>query len=286
MLCGASTNELVHTGARYAPEVEVRRCTACGLIFLSPMPSAEELDDYYATAYRRDYEEPSIKERFKADEREAETRVRRLSPLLRSEWSLLEVGSGSGAFLRAMQPHVKEIVGVEPETEARSWITDHLKLPVAERLGEGVAGQAFDAVVLFHVLEHVPNPVAFLQRLGQSLRPSGRLVIEVPNIDDALVSLYRLPAYLDFYFQKAHLYYFSKETLASALSKAGFASDIQGIQRYDLSNHIRWMVTGYPGGQAFYADILGSSVATAYAESLIEAGHSDTLWAVATKAAT
>jgi 2-polyprenyl-3-methyl-5-hydroxy-6-metoxy-1,4-benzoquinol methylase len=284
-LCGVSSSELVHEGARHAPEVEVRRCTGCGLVSTTPMPSPEELDVYYADTYRKDYGVPPVQERYKADLDEARVRVQRLHTQLRPDWRLLEVGSGSGAFLKAVQPNVGDVVGIEPDDEARAWITDHLRIQAADNIEQAGDGPDFDAVVLFHVLEHVPNPVAFLQRLGEKLRPSGRLVIEVPNIDDALVSLYRLPAYLDFYFQKAHLYYFSKDTLASTLSRAGFTSDIQGIQRYDLSNHIRWMVTGYPGGQAFYANILGPSVVAAYAESLIEGGHSDTLWAVATKVA-
>ena len=66
-----------------------------------------------------------------------------------------------------------------------------------------------------------------------------------------------------------------------AAEQAGFAATIIGTQRYDLSNHLRWMLTGKPGGQSFYGDILSAPVNAAYAEALSRAGNSDTLWAVA-----
>ena len=66
-----------------------------------------------------------------------------------------------------------------------------------------------------------------------------------------------------------------------ALNQAGFDATIEGIQRYDLSNHIYWMLKGEPGGQSCYNDILLPSVHAAYADALIHTGHSDTLWAIA-----
>jgi hypothetical protein len=107
------------------------------------------------------------------------------------------------------------------------------------------------------------------------------VVIEVPNVDDALVVLYRVPRYLAFYYQKAHLYYFSRSTLARTLELAGLRAKVDGIQRYDLGNHLRWMLTGEPGGQGYYDQVLPPSVHAAYGEALVRAGHGDTLWAVA-----
>ena len=123
--------------------------------------------------------------------------------------------------------------------------------------------------------------MGLLQILKRLLRPDGRLVIEVPNVDDALVAVYRIPAYLRFYYQKAHLYYFSAATLNRTFGEAGLEATIEGVQRYDLSNHIRWMLDGEPGGQGQYDHILTPSALVAYAESLINKGRADTLWAVA-----
>lgn len=281
VLCEGTQNILIQAGARHAPEVEVRRCANCSLVFLWPRPSEKELGRYYTEFYRDDYGEPPVHERYKSDLGEAHLRVSRLLPFLHSADRLLEIGSGSGAFIDVVHSHVGEVFGVEPDAKSRNWIKRKTGLPVVERVTDVMKEAiSFDCVVLFHVLEHILNPVSLLQSLRKLLRRDGKLIIEVPNVDDVLVSVYQIPAYLRFYFQKAHLYYFSQETLRKVLEKAGFFATIQGIQRYDLSNHIRWMLIGQPGGQGYYESLL-SPVQEVYANALIRGGHSDTLWAIA-----
>lgn len=282
LLCQCPDSVLVQVGVRHAPQLEVHRCSDCGLVFLHPQPSEAELNPYYTELYRQDYSEPPVTERYQSELAEAHERVRRLLPYLHTDTHLLEVGSGSGAFLSSVHPYVNEVVGIEPDAASKAFITNQLKLLIFDSLPDALLNnKTFDIVVLFHVLEHVANPVCFLQMLQQLLRPDGRLVIEVPNVDDALVAVYQIPAYLRFYYQKAHLYYFSTDTVQVVLRQTGFNATIEGIQRYDLSNHMRWMLTGQPGGQGYYKDLLLPIVNESYAESLIRTDHSDTLWAVA-----
>jgi hypothetical protein len=106
------------------------------------------------------------------------------------------------------------------------------------------------------------------------------LTIEVPNVEDVLVSTYEVADYLDFYFQKGHLAYYSRDTLKQVLQRAGFSPGISHIQRYDLSNHIFWMLRGRPGGHGYFESLLGETD-PAYSECFIANGVSDTLWAVA-----
>jgi len=284
ILCGSTENTLIQTGMRHAPQLEVHRCAHCGLVYSWPRPTEEELGQYYSELYHQDYGDPSVEERYRTDLDEAHSRVRRLLPFLHSDMRLMEVGSGSGAFIDAVHSHVGEVVGVEPDAASRVYIADQMKLTVVERVTDILHDdKTFDVVVLFHVLEHIPDPVRFLQSLSHLLRPDGRLVLEVPSVDDVLVAVYKIPAYLRFYYQKTHLYYFSGDTLTAVLSQAGFEASIEGIQRYDLSNHIYWMLKGQPGGQNYYKDLLPPSVNAAYADALIRADRSDTLWAVAKK---
>jgi len=276
ILCQNNESVLVKVGVRLNSNLEVRRCADCGLVFSWPRPTEKELERYYVGSYRSDSTKLSMYERYRIDLNEAHVRVGRLLPFLQSKSRLLEIGCGSGAFLGAVSPYVAEVWGLELDAEMRNWIKEQMGITVMQRLND-IPQRYFDFVMLFHVLEHVREPVSFLQSLSQLLSPDGRLIVEVPNIDDVLVAVYRVPAYLHFYYQKAHLYYFSKDSLIRTFNQAGFDVVIEGIQRYDLSNHIRWMLTGQPGGQGYYKDIFSPSV---YADALIRAGHSDTLWAI------
>lgn len=281
ILCQCPDSTLVQIGALHAPHVEIRRCLNCGLVFLYPQSTEAELNYYYTELFRQDYREPPVAKRYWGELAEALKRIHRLLPHLHANTHLLEVGSGSGAFLNTVHPYVQEVVGIEPDKASSIYITNQIKLPLFENIANIPENKTFDLVVLFHVLEHIANPARFLQSLKQVLQPDGLLIIEVPNVEDVLVAVYQIPAFLRFYYQKAHLFYFSKSTLEMTFKHAGFNVSIEGVQRYDLSNHMRWMLTGQPGGQDYYSNLLSPAINGAYAESLIRTGHSDTLWAVA-----
>lgn len=280
-LCDTAGATLVQRGVRYDPDLDVVRCEGCNLVRLSPVPDADELADYYATAYRDEYGDPPLPERHLADLDEARIRVDRLLASLAPETRLLEIGGGSGAFAVAVRPHVASIAVVEPDEQARAFYSEQLGVRGVESLDALPRSERFDLIVLFHVLEHVLDPVAFAGRLGALLRPGGRISCEVPNVDDALVSLFAVKSYLPFYYQKAHLWYFAPATLRLLFERVGLTVEIRGIQRYDLSNHLRWMLAGEPGGQGHYGDVFSPGALAAYADSLVAAGHADTLWAVA-----
>lgn len=281
ILCVSSESREIQIGVRYQPEAVVRSCKVCDLVFLSPRPSPSKLAAYYTSAYRAEYHEVvSPESTHRSGVEEARSRVKRLLPYLRPSMRVLEVGASAGAFLEAVRPYVQSVIGVELDEAHRSWATNALGVPIVSKLTD-VGEQRFDLIGLFHTLEHVPNPVDFLGDLSAYLVRGGRIAIELPNVTDALIALYKIPAFSDFYYQRAHLYYFSARTLAKTIQAAGGNAEIAGIQRYDLSNHLRWLITGRPGGQGYYQETFSDVVQVAYGEALIRAGYADTLWAVA-----
>ncbi len=282
-LCKKAENKTIQSGVRHGSGFKVKKCINCGLVFLYPTPDEKELRHYYKSQYRKDYRDPSSQERFSSDLSEAKIRLNRLKKNLASHISVLEIGCGTGAFLNIIRPFVKSVTGVEVDSDSQRWITDKLHIPVFSDIREINPGTRFDVIVMFHVLEHLPDPVAYLAQLKNFLAEGGRIFIEVPDIDDGLISLYNIEKFKRFYFQRAHLYYFSKNTLREVCSKAGLKVSIKGIQRYDFSNHIRWMITGLPGGQGFYRDVFPDSFCKIYENILIKKGYSDTLWAIAKK---
>ena len=103
----------------------------------------------------------------------------------------------------------------------------------------------------------------------------------MPNVDDALISVYAVPKFGPFYWQRAHYQNFSPRTLAAVLARAGFASELIPVQRYDLSNHMVWMLEGRPGGFGRYRDLITPNVDAAYAQALKDQWVCDTIYAVA-----
>ena len=72
------------------------------------------------------------------------------------------------------------------------------------------------------------------------------------------------------------------EQPGTVLKRAGYESQMYPVQRYDLSNHMVWMLEGKPGGKGRFKDIFGEELETAYAEDLRRRWISDTVFALAT----
>jgi 2-polyprenyl-3-methyl-5-hydroxy-6-metoxy-1,4-benzoquinol methylase len=139
----------------------------------------------------------------------------------------------------------------------------------------------FDKIFLFHVLEHIADPILFLNDLKPLLKKTGKIYIEVPNVDDIMVKTFRSDAYMDYYYKKAHLFNFNETGLNYIFEHCDLVYDIRYIQRYDISNHLYWLANKNPGGKGYYKNILSDQVNEAYVKSLIDAKQSDTLFAVA-----
>ena len=164
-VCYSSCDKrIVHPKLRYGHPGSAVECL-CGLVFLHPRHSEEEQKSYYIDKYRDDYEDPSPQERFFLDYPEATQRMERILPYAKDASSLLEIGSGSGAFLSVAQSYFKKAVGIELDSESR----DLMSLKKMEIYKDLSDLKKFDLIVLFHVLEHILDPISFLKNLKNHL---------------------------------------------------------------------------------------------------------------------
>jgi SAM-dependent methyltransferase len=104
---------------------------------------------------------------------------------------------------------------------------------------------SYDVVCIFHVLEHVPDPLYFLIQTKQLLKKNGQVLVEVPNYDDYMKKI--CEPYNNFQYLRAHLSYFTPSILTKVFQDAGF-SDVQlfGDQKYGILNALRWLNEGKP----------------------------------------
>jgi ubiquinone/menaquinone biosynthesis C-methylase UbiE len=160
------------------PQYNLCRCEACGYVFDSPRPTA--------AAVARFYSRPTKYDSWLKEEagRDALWR-RRLNKLLphKAEGNLLDIGAGIGQFLHHARPFFTEVAGTEVSESAvriaKQKYGINLFAGQAEELNLPLV--SFDNITLFHVLEHVPDPMRLIHRCCELLRPRGVLAIAVPN---------------------------------------------------------------------------------------------------------
>ena len=271
-----------------APESAVYKCSACEIVFVYPIMNPEEEKAFYEAQFagymkkRGGPGETKPQEHFEQNRSEAERRLANLKPYLRSEMRVLELGSSTGFLLAAIKPYVAAVTGIDP-SQLYAEYANQRGIKTYADLSE-VAEERFDLILAYYVVEHLRNPVEYLSRFHQMLNPGGHLAIEVPNVEDALVKFYQLDSFDRFYWQKAHYFNYSHRTLAMVLKRAGFESvKTMPEQRYDISNHIHWLLKGEPGGKSKYTHVLDDKLNQEYARCLKQHWLCDTIFTIATQ---
>jgi len=190
-VCGSGKREPMLDGLRDVEnkvrgEYAISRCRDCLLIYLSTRPDEKTLHACYDENYHVRFDRalnPLMRILFNARYALRLRRLRRHAagrPLS----SLLEIGCGDGnllAYLEKALPASVELVGIELDTH-------RIQLPAGSRIRLHEAdfdkldlGRRFDAVVMYHVLEHLTHPVETLRRIRGLLNPGGFLLFQVPN---------------------------------------------------------------------------------------------------------
>lgn len=171
----------------------VHRCRSCALAFTSPRPTADELATFYGSEYFRKSEDGGTQFGYADYEGEswAGVNARRTweelpgwvpEVALWKAGRLLDVGSATGEFPASAARDGWDAVACEIGTEARAAAAAK-GLSTVSTIDEATG--SFHLITMFHVLEHVIDPVATLQAARSLIEPNGRLVIELPNWNSA-----------------------------------------------------------------------------------------------------
>lgn len=250
-LCGNSQLTLLSTQVRDGSG-NVFLCETCDLGILEQGYS-EDLNAFYDDEYRKLHGpklgvQTSYQGFFDTYVGYQQERLDLLKPHLKPSDRLLEVGCATGYLLYHLKQRVGEVIGVDFDSEAAAFAS---KVCDCVTFGtgleqSGLAEKSFDVICAFQTLEHVPDPVLFLKMLGRYLKEDGKLVIEVPNLHDPLISLYDNEKYKPFYYHKAHLFYFSGNALTHTLQQAGFTGQVHYAQDYNFLNHLHWTLLNQP----------------------------------------
>ncbi|MDD9967603.1 MAG: methyltransferase domain-containing protein [Myxococcales bacterium] len=191
-------------------------CLQCGLIYMEPRLTADELVRAY-----EEVEDQAYLEHAAARVQTFEFNLRQVEHHLAGGDRVLDVGSHCGVFLKVAEERGIDITGVEPSR----WAVDAARQLTSQPIVHGTVAdlppqtRPFDVVTMWDVLEHLYDPEAELRRIGAVLKPGGTLMLSTLMIDNWFPRLMgrSWPWLMDM-----HLYYFTQGSLADMLGRAGF----------------------------------------------------------------
>lgn len=221
--CGHGQGRFCYSAESLYGEVfSLCRCLRCDAYFLSPRPDDRQLERYYDEAYygsRTSKFSPAVE---KVLDFFRHGRARAVSRFVQPPARILDVGCGNGRFLGYLIERGYEGYGVDLPGRAAQRAEKvpgiHLKIGT---LQDGVFPKGFfDAVCLWHVFEHLPQPRKAVEIIHSVLKPDGFLFLSMPNIQSWQARLFRGRwLHLD---PPRHLVFFSPEGLVRVLGEQGF----------------------------------------------------------------
>ncbi len=206
-------------------EFQLVVCDTCGFKFTNPRPPAEEIGRYYeSTEYISHHDEArDVMSTIYNQVRNHTTqqKIGLLDRALGKKNILLDVGSGTGFFLSQAKAAGWQVNGTEPDAQARAIGQSRIGEDVYETIDDPFfANKQYDAITMWHVLEHVHRLNETMEWLQKHLAEKGKLFIAVPNPEsnDAQAFKENWAAYD----VPRHLYHFSKKSMQQLAEKHGF----------------------------------------------------------------
>jgi len=197
------------------------QCRRCGLIFLSPRPNKKEILQFYQQDYYGDGLQKfhSWLEAFRLFF--AWNRMRRVKKFFSYPGKALDIGCGQGTFLQMLKKEGWECHGTELTLKSASRAFRRgISVSVGEIDESRYPPHSFDLITLWHVLEHLPQPLETIKKVTRLLKKGGILAISTPNIDSLQAKMGGSRWFhLD---PPRHLYLYSPRTLAQMIGSLDF----------------------------------------------------------------
>lgn len=247
-LCGSSGHKVIAKKENirfgcFGSNKMILECSNCGLTQLWPQWSGRELDELYSKYWK--------KEDFKGQKRKVKI-SRYLTDFIRKNDSILEIGCGYADNLNYLRNRGFAVTGIDKDPAVCNGITV-FNCDVRDY----VPVNKPDIIYAMHLLEHIPDPVEFIAWLDKQLKTGGRFILEIPCIDDPLLSLYNIEEFRKFYWYPYHLFFYNAKTILKMFEKRpNMKIKIILRQEYGIVNHLRWLLFRRPGNINFHVPLM------------------------------
>lgn len=226
-VCGSIEINPLLTAKDYSVSKEefvIWQCSNCTLRFTQDVPDETSIGKYYQSS---DYISHSNTKKGLVNQLYQKVRnytLNQKASLITGktvkQGSILDLGAGIGVFLNTMKQKGWEISGIEPDEGARQQAKKLFNIELKDTgTLDQLTANSFDAITLWHVLEHVHQLHSYVERLKALLKPNGKIFIAVPNYESFDSSVYKL--YWAAYDVPRHLYHFTPRAIKVLMEKHG-----------------------------------------------------------------
>lgn len=235
-------------------EFVIWQCSNCSLRFTQDAPNETSIGSYYQSSDYISHSNTSKGLVNKLYQRVRNYTLNEKANLIIDQTvkqgKILDLGAGIGAFLDTMKKKGWEISGIEPDEGARQQAKNlfHIDLKETNSLDQ-LPGNSFDAITLWHVLEHVHQLHAYVEKLKLLLKPKGKIFIAVPNYQSLDSSIYR--SYWAAYDVPRHLYHFTPKAIEVLMREHGLKLVAKKPMWFD-SFYISLLSSKYKNGQTHW----------------------------------
>jgi 2-polyprenyl-3-methyl-5-hydroxy-6-metoxy-1,4-benzoquinol methylase len=206
-------------------EFVIWQCQQCTLRFTQDVPSEDSIKDYYKAEEYISHTDTSKGLVNKLYKKVRQYTLQQKSNLIISETgvkegSILDFGCGTGSFADVMKQKGWKVTGIEPDEDARKRAKELYDLDVLPTSAfKNLSSQSFDAITLWHVLEHIHDLHNYVEQLKKALKDTGKIFIAVPNYKSSDADVYKL--YWAAYDVPRHLYHFTPKAMALLMQQHG-----------------------------------------------------------------
>ncbi|MBS1490093.1 MAG: class I SAM-dependent methyltransferase [Bacteroidetes bacterium] len=217
----------------------LEKCLRCGFTLTNPQPTLEEIGNYYLSENYISHtggNQNLFDRLYKKIRLHMLKKKRALIEQNSTGLKILDIGCGTGDFLKEMKENSWTAMGVEPSETARLKAQEK-ELKIVKHIDE-IEGDTFSAITLWHVLEHLHNPNEYLKKIYSLLSSSGKLIIAVPNLESYDANHYK--EYWAAYDVPRHLWHFNKTTIKKMIEQYGFELKEIKPLKFD-SFYVSWL---------------------------------------------
>lgn len=220
----------------YNTKKKIVKCSKCELVQLIPQWSEGELDKIYL-----DYNK---KPDFVGQKNVSQRISKWLKKYIRKYDQTLEVGCGSGDNVKSFRRKQYRIMGIDKDSSVESKYDGIYCYDIySKELDE----YEWNFIYGLHILEHMKNPIQFIDRLKDLLFTHGTILLEFPNLEDPLLTIYKIKEFEKFYYRPDHHFFYTPQTIFNLLYRNKIINcKIKRIQNYGIINHLNWLIRKKP----------------------------------------